>query len=76
MGDRSTQPTWDPLVLAGQLHSVAKQSQLLMQRFATSQADATKVRPGTTLQWDFTDYEPWQVVLDPAGSSAEPGRAA
>jgi ribonucleotide reductase beta subunit family protein with ferritin-like domain len=40
------------------------------------QADATKVRPGTTLQWDFTDYEPWQVVLDPAGSSAEPGRAA
>jgi hypothetical protein len=28
------------------------------------QADATKVRPGTTLQWDFTDYEPWQVVLD------------
>ncbi|HEV8151424.1 MAG TPA: SCP2 sterol-binding domain-containing protein, partial [Solirubrobacteraceae bacterium] len=40
------------------------------------QADATKVRPGTTLQWDFTDYEPWQVVLDPAGSSAQPGRAA
>ena len=40
------------------------------------QADATKVRPGTTLQWDFTDYEPWQVVLDAAGSSAAPGRAA
>jgi ribonucleotide reductase beta subunit family protein with ferritin-like domain len=40
------------------------------------QADATKVRPGTTLQWEFSDYEPWHVVLDPAGSSAAPGRAA
>ena len=29
------------------------------------QADATKVRPGTTLQWEFSDYEPWHVVLDP-----------
>ncbi|MET3967747.1 MULTISPECIES: PHA/PHB synthase family protein [Bradyrhizobium] len=57
MGDRSTQPTWDPLVLAGQLHSVAKQSQLLMQRFATSQADATKVGMGdtSTLGFDFVD---------------------
>ena len=57
MGDRSTQPTWDPLVLAGQLHSVVKQSQLLMQRFATSQADATKVGMGdtSTLGFDFVD---------------------
>ena len=39
------------------------------------QADATKVAPGTTLQWEFSDYEPWHVVLDPAGSSAAPGRA-
>jgi ribonucleotide reductase beta subunit family protein with ferritin-like domain len=40
------------------------------------QADATKVRPGTTLQWDFKDYDPWYVVLDPVGSSAVQGRAA
>ncbi|MCK1494943.1 class I poly(R)-hydroxyalkanoic acid synthase [Bradyrhizobium sp. 180] len=57
MGDRSTQPTWDPLVLAGQLNSIAKQSQLLMQRFATSQAASTRLGMGdtSTLGFDFVD---------------------
>jgi hypothetical protein len=31
MADRSTHPIWDPLILASQLHTIAKQSQSLMQ---------------------------------------------
>jgi polyhydroxyalkanoate synthase subunit PhaC len=58
MPDRSTQSTWDPLVLAGQLHTIAKQSQSLMQRFAVNQADATKIGVGdtSTLGFDFVDF--------------------
>src|SRR3974390_2575381 len=57
MTDRSKQPTWDPLVLAGQLQNIAMQSQLLMQRFLSSQTDATKVGMGdtSTLGFDFAD---------------------
>ena len=57
MADQSTQPTWDAVVLAGQLHTIAKQSQSLMQRFAASQADATRMGMGdtSTLGFDFVD---------------------
>jgi len=57
MADQSTQPTWDALLLAGQLHTIAKQSQSLMQRFAASQADATRMGMGdtSTLGFDFVD---------------------
>jgi polyhydroxyalkanoate synthase subunit PhaC len=57
MADRSTQPTWDPLVLAGQLHTIAKQSQSLKQRFAANQVDATRIGMGdtSTLGFDFVD---------------------
>src|SRR5258707_4465658 len=57
MADQSTQPTWDAVVLAGQLHTIAKQSQSLMRRFAASQADATKMGMGdtSTLGFDFVD---------------------
>src|SRR3974390_1966064 len=57
MTDRSKQPTWDPLVLAGQLQNIAMQSQLLMQRFLSSQTDATKFGMGdtSTLGFDFVD---------------------
>jgi len=57
MTDRSKQPTWDPLVLAGQLQNIAMQSQLLMQRFLSSQTDATKIGMGdtSTLGFDFVD---------------------
>jgi polyhydroxyalkanoate synthase subunit PhaC len=57
MADRSTQPAWDPLILAGQLHTIAKQSQSLMQRFAANQADATRIGMGdtSTLGFDFVD---------------------
>jgi predicted lipid carrier protein YhbT len=34
------------------------------------------VRPGTTIQWDFADAEPWHLVLDNGGSRAVQGRAA
>jgi ribonucleotide reductase beta subunit family protein with ferritin-like domain len=33
------------------------------------------VRPGTTIEWDFADAEPWHLVLDNGGSRALPGRA-
>jgi polyhydroxyalkanoate synthase subunit PhaC len=57
MSDQSTQPTWDAMVLAGQLHTIAKQSQSLMQRFAASQADSTRMGMGdtSTLGFDFVD---------------------
>src|SRR6516225_688264 len=57
MADKSTQPAWDPLVLAGQLQSIATQSQALMQRFVSSQTDATKFGMGdtSTLGFDFVD---------------------
>jgi poly[(R)-3-hydroxyalkanoate] polymerase subunit PhaC len=57
MADKPTQPNWDPLVLAGQLQNIATQSQALMQRFLSNQADATKVGMGdtSTLGFDFAD---------------------
>src|ERR671930_965273 len=33
------------------------------------------VRPGTTIEWDFADAEPWHIVLDDGGSRALPGHA-
>jgi ribonucleotide reductase beta subunit family protein with ferritin-like domain len=38
------------------------------------QADTRRVRPGTVLQWDFEDYEPWHVTLANGASAAAPGR--
>src|SRR5262249_32633050 len=57
MANQSTQPTWDPLVLAGQLQNIARQSQLLMQRFVANQTGATNVGMGdtSTLGFDFAD---------------------
>lgn len=57
MPDRAAQPAWDPLVLADQLQTIARQSQQLMQRFASNQADATRLGMGdtSTLGFDFVD---------------------
>ncbi|WP_439400480.1 PHA/PHB synthase family protein (plasmid) [Bradyrhizobium sp. PMVTL-01] len=51
------QPTWDALAVASQLHEIAKQSQLLMQRFVASQTDVTRLGMGdtSTLGFDFVD---------------------
>jgi polyhydroxyalkanoate synthase len=67
MANQSTQPTWDPLALAGQLQNIAKQSQLLMQRFVSNQADATKFGMGdtSTLGFDFVDLMT-RMTADPA----------
>jgi ribonucleotide reductase beta subunit family protein with ferritin-like domain len=40
------------------------------------QADPTRVRPGTTLQWEFADFDPWHLTLNDGHSTASPGRAA
>jgi polyhydroxyalkanoate synthase len=66
MADKSTTPTWDPLVLAGQLQNIAQQSQLLMQRFVSQQQDAAKAGMGdtSTLGFDFADLM-GRIMADP-----------
>jgi ribonucleotide reductase beta subunit family protein with ferritin-like domain len=39
-------------------------------------ADPRAVRPGTTIEWDFTDAQPWHIVLDNGASRALHGHAA
>ena len=34
----------------------------------------TSVAPGATIQWDFTDAEPWHLRIDNGRTSAAPGR--
>jgi putative sterol carrier protein len=34
------------------------------------------VKPGTVIQWDFTDYDPWHIVVDDGSTRAVRGRAA
>ena len=38
-------------------------------------ADAENVRAGTIVQWDFTDHEPWHLVLDNGSTRAVRGAA-
>jgi ribonucleotide reductase small subunit/SCP-2 sterol transfer family protein len=38
------------------------------------QIDAS-VAPGATIQWDFSDAEPWHLRIDNGSTSASPGRA-
>jgi hypothetical protein len=33
------------------------------------------VAPGATIQWDFSDAEPWHLTIDNGNTSASPGRA-
>jgi polyhydroxyalkanoate synthase subunit PhaC len=67
MANQSTQPNWDPLLLAGQLQSIARQSQILMQRFVSNQADATTLGMAdtSTLGFDFFDLMT-RMMSDPA----------
>ncbi len=67
MADKSTQPNWDPLVLAGQLQNIATQSQTLMQRFLSNQTDATKFGMGdtSTLGFDFANLMA-KMISDPS----------
>jgi ribonucleotide reductase beta subunit family protein with ferritin-like domain len=36
--------------------------------------DPAAVRPGTSLQWDFTDHEPWHLVVDDGDTRVVAGR--
>jgi hypothetical protein len=67
MSDQLKKPAWDPLALEQQLQNTAKQSQLLMQRFVSSQADSTKVGTGdaSTLGFDFVDLMTTKTIADP-----------
>jgi putative sterol carrier protein len=40
------------------------------------QADSRHVPPGTTIQWDFTDAEPWHVVIDNGSTRSVRGRVS
>lgn len=66
MVSKSTQASWDPLILAGQLQRIAQQSQMLMQRFVSNQVDTTKFGMGdtSTLGFDFFDLM-HKVMTDP-----------
>jgi hypothetical protein len=39
-------------------------------------ADGSAVPPGTTIEWDFTDAEPWHLTLANGSTTARQGRAA
>ncbi|HEU4656416.1 MAG TPA: ribonucleotide-diphosphate reductase subunit beta [Capillimicrobium sp.] len=39
------------------------------------QADASKVPPGTVVQWDFADAEPWYLRCDDGATAVHRGRA-
>ena len=67
MATISTQPTWDPILLAGQLQKIAQQSQTLMQRFLSKHADATTISMGDTssLGFDFVELM-GKMMTDPA----------
>src|SRR5215467_8304916 len=55
MAHKRMQPAWDPIALAAQMRKIAKQSQLLMQRFVSHQPGAIKFGMGgtSTLGFDF-----------------------
>ena len=57
MASRPTQPTWDPLVLAGQLQNIATQSQLLMQSVVSNLTDVTTFGMGDTSTLGFDCLE-------------------
>jgi polyhydroxyalkanoate synthase subunit PhaC len=67
MATISTQPAWDPILLAGQLQKIAQQSQTLMQRFLSNHADATTISMGDTssLGFDFVELM-GKMMTDPA----------
>jgi len=53
MASRPTQPTWDPLVLAGQLQNIATRSPLLMRGVMSNATDVTKFGMGDTSTLGF-----------------------
>ncbi|MGY3622386.1 PHA/PHB synthase family protein [Bradyrhizobium sp. USDA 10063] len=57
MAEKQVQLTWDPIALAAQLQNIAKQSQLLMQRFVSQQPDAVKFGMGDTSTLGFDFFE-------------------
>jgi len=57
MASQPTQPTWDPIVLAGQLQNIATRSPLLMRGVMSNATDVTKFGMGdtSTLGFDFLE---------------------
>ena len=67
MADKLKQPGWDPLVLAAQLQTIAKQSQTLMQRFVSNQPDTIKLGIGDTSSLGFDFFELMtKMMINPA----------
>ena len=66
MADKRIQPNWDPIALAAQMRKIAKQSQLLMQRFVSHQPGAIKFGMGgtSTLGFDFFELTT-RMMTDP-----------
>jgi ribonucleotide reductase beta subunit family protein with ferritin-like domain len=50
----------------------AEATEILFDQMARG-ADATAVKPGTVLQWEFRDHEAWHVVLENGSTRAQRG---
>jgi hypothetical protein len=64
VGDLGRPVSRDPEDLAVVFDSVARS------------ADPRHARPGTTVQWDFVDADPWHVRIDGGRGTPVPGRAS
>ena len=73
MADKRIQPNWDPIALAAQMRKIAKQSQLLMQRFVSHQPGAIKFGMGgtSTLGFDFFELMTRMMTNPMAVASAQ-----
>ena len=52
----------------------AVSTEILFDQMART-VNSEAVRPGTTLQWDFADHEPWHLVVENGSSRASAGAA-
>src|SRR5712675_360610 len=57
MADKRMQFTWDPIALAAQLRSIARQSQVLMRHFVSHQSDVIRFGMGHRSRLGFEFFE-------------------
>ena len=63
--------------LTGPGGPVARDPQAIAAMFDTLRrsAEPAAVPPGTVIEWDFTDHEPWHLTLSNGSTAVAPGRA-
>ena len=63
LGEKDGPPSQDPEAVAAMFDGIRRT------------ADPRVVPAGTTIQWDFSDAEPWYLQIDNGATSVAPGRA-